>query len=152
MTPDSVGQFDEAEQHLLHALKSFEGFSDSVRRSQVNETLAQLYLATGNLSRAEVNINQAVSMLEQTDSEAILAEALLTQGRVNARLGRHSECRNSFEHSSMVAERCGDFDTAGRALLTMIAELGDLLTFSECGDIEGRAKRFLSKSKSSSEL
>jgi len=52
----------------------------------------------------------------------LLAEALTTKGRLFLKLDRHIEGREVLEGAWRIAERCGDSEGAGRALLTLIEE------------------------------
>ena len=69
----------------------------------------------------------AVETLESTDGEALLAEALTTKGVVARRLELYTDARKNFEAAYRVAERCGDNEGAGRALLIMFEEMGEYL-------------------------
>ncbi|HXQ36048.1 MAG TPA: hypothetical protein VN843_18675, partial [Anaerolineales bacterium] len=109
----SLKRFDEACGHLDRARRLFEILHDIVRRAQVDETLAQLYLASEKYVQAEHAINLAVDTLENSGEEAFLAEALTTRGIVLCRLGRKQEAKPNFERSQRVAERCGDYEAAG---------------------------------------
>ncbi len=148
----SMGHYEDCESHLLHALQLFKNFSDPVRAAQVHETLTHLYLATQELSKAQNSIDAAVATLEMTDADAILAEALLTQGVVNAKLKRYTEAKKSFEGAHRLAERCGDNDGAGRALLSMFEELGERMEEGECLDLKSRLTQFLNQTQQSSLL
>src|ERR1043165_519026 len=126
-----AGLYEESEKHLLRSLKSFNSFSDSVAAAQVNETLARLYMETRQYDLAQAAVGKAVKILERTDSEALLAEAVTTNGLVAAKQLRYNEAKKSFEAAYNIAERCGDTEGAGRALLMMLEELKDSLTPKE---------------------
>jgi tetratricopeptide (TPR) repeat protein len=115
-----LGRYDEAEAHLLHAHQLFERLEDNVRKAQVDDCLGQLYMATDRLDLAETVVEQAILYLEADDEEALLAEALTTKGRLFFKLGRHMEAREVLEGAWRIAERCGDTEGAGRALLTLV--------------------------------
>jgi len=127
----SLGSFDESENHLLRSRKLFESFSYSIQAAQVNETLARLYIETKQYVLAEEVIQRAIETLEFTDGEALLAEALTTAGIVAARQRRYELGKKSFEAAYKVAERCGDNEGAGRALLIMFEELRSELAQTE---------------------
>jgi TolB-like protein len=131
----SLELYDKSEEHLLRARKLFENFSDAVRGAQVKETLARLYLKTKRLALAHQVIDEAVATLELTDSEAFLAEALTTAGIVAAKQLRFADARKSFEAAYKVAERCGNNEGAGRALLAMFEEMNDSIDKEECNQI-----------------
>jgi tetratricopeptide (TPR) repeat protein len=123
--------YQESEYHLLRAGRLFEAFSDTVRGAQVNETLARLYVATERYVKAQDAITKAVLILENTDGEALLAEALTTSGLVESKLGNHTKAKSTLQAACSVAERCGDNAGAGRALLILLEELGNHLESAE---------------------
>ena len=146
----SLKRFDEACEHLDRARRLFEMLHDIVRRAQVDETLAQLYLASEKYVLAEHAINLAVDTLEKSGEEAFLAEALTTRGIVLCRLGRRQEAKPNFERAQRVAERCGDYDAAGRALLILIEEMGEQLPDDERREIGAQANQLLANSQQQS--
>jgi DNA-binding winged helix-turn-helix (wHTH) protein len=140
----TIGSFKESAEHLLRSRTLFEGFDDAVRAAQVNETLARLYIATEQFVSGQEVIQLAVQALELTDGEALLAEALTTSGLVNSKLGHYTQAKKNFEAAYRVAERCGDREGAGRAMLVMIEELGDRLDTEEKLQLSRHLKNLLS--------
>jgi DNA-binding winged helix-turn-helix (wHTH) protein/tetratricopeptide (TPR) repeat protein len=138
----SLQSHEESERHLLRSRRLFEALSDSVRGAQVNETLARLYIETKQYVLAREVIDRAVETFEDTDGEALLAEALTTSGVLAARQRRYSDAKKSFEAAYRVAERCGDSEGAGRALLIMFEEMGDCLEQVERIQIAEKLKQF----------
>jgi tetratricopeptide (TPR) repeat protein len=145
----TVGSFQDAEKHLLRARRLFESFADSIRGAQVDETLARLYIETKQYKVAQVVIQRAVEILELTDGEALLAEALTTNGVVATRLGRYSDAKKSFEAAYRVAGRCGDDEGAGRALLVMFEEISNHLEPLEKAQISKDLIKLLSTTQQS---
>jgi len=145
----TLGSFKESANHLLRSRTLFESFDDIVRTAQVNETLARLYIATEQLISGQEAIQLAVQTLELTDGEALLAEALTTSGLVNSKLGHHTEAKKNFEAAYRVAERCGDHEGAGRAMLVMIEELGDRLEVLEKLQLSSYLRNLLSVTQQS---
>ena len=139
-------RFDEACGHLDRARRLFEMLNDTVRRAQVDETLAQLYVALEKYELAETSINLSVETLEQSGEEAFLAEALTTRGIVLCRLGRRHEAKPTLERAQRVAERCGDYEAAGKALLILIEEMCDQLADDERREIGAQANQLLANS------
>jgi tetratricopeptide (TPR) repeat protein len=127
----NLTSYEESEKHLRRARKLFDSLSDLVREAQVNETLARLYTQTKEYDLAHQVIERAVKTLAQTDGEALLSEALRTQGVLASRLGNHGNAKRCFQAAYQVAERCGDREGAGRALLLMIEEIGSHLEQTE---------------------
>jgi len=52
-----------------------------------------------------------------------LAEALTTRGILLCKLKRYSEARGILEGARQIAERCGDSEGAGLALLVLVEEM-----------------------------
>jgi DNA-binding winged helix-turn-helix (wHTH) protein/tetratricopeptide (TPR) repeat protein len=146
----SLGRYEESEHHLMKSRKLFDGFDDKVRRAQVDDSLAQLYLTTARLELAEQAAERAISTLELNDEEALLAEALTTQGRVYCKLNRHREARGILEGAHRVADRCGDSEGAGRALLVVIEEMCHDLDDAEKEELGRRVRKLLGHSQQAS--
>jgi signal transduction histidine kinase/CheY-like chemotaxis protein len=143
----SLRRFDEAEVHLEHARKLFEGLGDQVRRAQVDETLAQLYLASEQYARAQRCVTRAVETLETAGEGVFLAEALTTQGLVLCRLGRRHEAKPILHRAQRVAERCGDHEGAGKPLLILIEEMCEQLGEEERQELGAQASQLLANSQ-----
>jgi tetratricopeptide (TPR) repeat protein len=139
----ALRRFDEAEVHLIHARRLLEGFDDKIRTAQVQDTLARLYVATERLELANFASESAVACLEACDEEALLAEALTTKGFVLCKLNRHTEARTTLEGARRIAERCGDTEGAGRALLIVIEEMYEELDQHELCSLVGRLRELL---------
>ena len=127
----------------MRARRVFDAMGDTVRESQVNDTLARLYIDIGQHDRAKEAIHKAVAALELTDSEALLVEALTTKGKVASRMGDYGNAKRSFEAAQKVAERCGDRQGACRALLGMFEELIDYLDEEELKTIGSELRRLM---------
>jgi len=146
----ALRRFEEAQQHLGRARKLFEELGDQVRSAQVDETLAQLYLASGQHELAKRSVTRAVETMETTGEDALLAEALTTQGLVLCKLGRRHEAKPILHRARRVAERCGDYEGAGRALLIVIEEMCEQLDEDERQEIGGQASQLLANSQQAS--
>ena len=99
----SLGRFVEAQVHLERSRELFDCLGDGVRRAQVDETLAQLHLASQRYSLARHAVNEALETLENSGEEALLAEALTTQGLVLCKLGRRHEAKPVLQRAQRVA-------------------------------------------------
>jgi signal transduction histidine kinase/ActR/RegA family two-component response regulator len=143
----SLSRFDEAAKHLNRARALYDGLGDNIGCAQVDETLGQLYLNSENYALAESSIKLAVSTLEDSGEEALLAEALTTQGLILFRLGHRHEAKPIIERARRVAERCGDREGAGRALLIMIEEMCEQLADDERREIGAQANQLLANSQ-----
>ncbi|PWT91785.1 MAG: hypothetical protein C5B55_07550 [Blastocatellia bacterium] len=143
----TMTRFDEACLHLVRARSLFELLQDNVRRAQVDETLAQLYLSSGKYDLAERSINLSVDTLETSGEDAFLAESLITKAIVLCKLGRKHEAKPNFERAQRVAERCEDYEAAGRALLILIEEMCEQLADDERREIGAQANQLLANSQ-----
>ena len=148
----ALRRFDEAQLHLERARRLFEELGDQVRRAQVDETLAQLYLASEQYGLAERAVCRAVETMETTGEEALLAETLTTHGLVLCKLRRRHEAKPILLRARRVAERCGDYEGAGRPLLILIEEMCDQLGDDERQEIGAQASQLLANSQQASTL
>lgn len=143
----SLQRFTEAETHLERARLLFSDLADSVGCAQVDETLAHLYLTCEDYDRAERAIGLAVNTLEVCGEDALLAEALTTKGLILSRLGHRHDAKPILERARRVAERCGDREGAGRALLILIEEMCEQLPDDERREIGAQANQLLANSQ-----
>jgi signal transduction histidine kinase/FixJ family two-component response regulator len=143
----SLKRFADAEIHLERARRLFDSLGDEVRRAQVDETIAQLYLASDRYDLAQASIKFAVETLDNSGEDALLAESLTTYGQILIKLGRRHEAKPILERAQRVAERCGDYEGAGRALLILIEEMCEQLGDDERREIGTRANQLLANSQ-----
>ncbi len=143
----TLKRFEQAQLHLGRARKLFEEFGDQVRRAQVDETLAQLHLASEDYGRAEQAAKLAVDSLETSGEEALLAEALTTYGLALCRLKRRHEAKPALERARRVAGRCGDNEGAGKSLLILIEEMCEQLGDDERREIGAQVSQLLANSQ-----
>ncbi len=127
----TLGRYEGVEQVLRRARRVFEKLCDHVRTAQVDETIARLYLAVEDYSAAEDAIERSIHVLEQGDEDALLAEALTTKGLVLWSSGRIAQAKTVLEGAHRVAERCGDREGAGRALLLVLERMPELMSKME---------------------
>jgi TolB-like protein len=145
-----LGEFAKAETHLLRSRNLFDSLGDNVRRAQVDETLARLHIADGRLDLAHQEVIRAVESLEAGDADALLAEALITQGMVLCGLERWREAKSLLDRGKQLAERCGDTEGAGRALVIVVEEMLDKLADVEKRDVEAQVRKLFGNSPQSS--
>jgi tetratricopeptide (TPR) repeat protein len=145
-----VGEFSDAELNLRTARRTFAHFSDRIRCAQVDDSLARLYPAQKKLLKAQAAIEKSIQAMQNGDEDAVLAESLLTGGRVYCALCRYHEARNAFESAYHLAWRCGDIEGAGRAILLMVEEMSEVLEDEELPRIRLRLLDLLSNSQQSS--
>lgn len=118
----TAGHYEDAHEHLNCARRLFVGERDDGSVAQVDETRARVLLAQGKIREAESVIRDAVRTLERGGEQALLAEALTTQGSILARLGESGESQNTLRRAADIAEQAGAVEDAGRALLSLIEE------------------------------
>src|SRR5439155_9930103 len=123
----TIGRYKDAHYHLDRARHLFLRLRDVGTAAQVDETRARTLLAEGRVIEAERLIRSAVRTLGKGGQQAVLAEALTTQGIALARLGSHERSKAVLEHAIEVAATAGDLEGAGRAKLSIIEELGDMI-------------------------
>jgi len=148
----ALGDLESAAAHLSQARSLFDGFRDKVCCAHVDESLARLYLAANQFDDAATVIAQAVRNLEAGGHEAFLAEILTTQGMILCRLGRHREAKRVLERANQLAERCGDTDGAGRALLVLVEEMCDMLGIDEKAEAAAQLHKLLEGSQHAATL
>jgi len=148
----TIGRYADAHAHLDRARFLFLGLNDSRTAAQVDETRARVLLAEGDPVSAERLVRGGIKVLERGDEQAILAEALVTQGVALARSGHASKARSAFERAVDLAASAGDRDGAGRASLATIEELGNWISAKELISIYRSATELLRDSEDPSIL
>jgi two-component system chemotaxis response regulator CheY len=143
----TIGKYPEAHEHLDRALALFTSLKDSVHTAQVDETRARVLLAEGRAQDAEKLVRSAVQTLDQGGEYSLLAEALTTHGVSLARLGRHQHARLTLQRAVEVAQQAGDLESAGRAALIIVEELGPHLAKQDLTATYERAAELLSASR-----
>lgn len=142
-----VGKYLEAHEHLNHARRLLVNLKDYIHVAQVDETRARVLLAEGRNIEAERIARMATDTLQKGDHQHLLAEALTTHATALARLGRYEQSRFTFQHAVSVAERAGDREGAGNALLAAIEEIGELFPARDLSDMYQRAAELLSSAQ-----
>jgi two-component system chemotaxis response regulator CheY len=143
----TLGRYPEAHKHLDRARNLLVEIEDNVHLAQVNDTRARTLLAEGRTPEAERFARSAVQTLEKGDEQALLAEALTTNGIALARLGNHARSRILLQRAIEVAERAGDLEGAGRAHLSLIEEMGEQTSPTEMASIYQSAANLLQRSQ-----
>ncbi len=92
----------------------------------MSEAASQASTAVEKLREAEAVQREAVSLLEITGPQSLLADALIRHGITLARLGETERAEVDLERAMIVAVQLGTLDKAGVAALTMIEELDGL--------------------------
>jgi len=143
----AFGHLDQSQVHLSRARRLFEAFCDRVRTAQVDETLARLEIAKEHFDSAEILVDRAIETLEKGDEEALLAEALTTKGLVLSRQNRFRESKGALAEAYRVAERCGDWQGASRAICIVVDEMLQILEFDEATELAARVEKLLAQAQ-----
>lgn len=143
----TIGRFEEANAHLRSARDLFSQLRDNGSIAQVDETRARTLLAEGHLRDAERMIRSTVRTLERGGQQAVLVEALTTQGTIKARLGKYVRARELLDRAIEVAQTAGDLEGAGRAKLSIIEELSRQTPVRDLPEIYGSADELLDRSQ-----
>lgn len=121
-----LSRFKEAHEHLDHARRLTVSAKDKVKTAQVDESLAQLFIAETKYVDAEAAARHAVRTFEKSGHQTFLAEALTTHGIALARLGKTERAQFTIQRAIEVAHESGSLNHAGIAALTLIEEIDDL--------------------------
>jgi two-component system, OmpR family, phosphate regulon response regulator PhoB len=126
-----VGRYSQAHEHLTLARHLFVKLKDSATVAQVDDTRARTLLAEGHSAEAERIARRAVRVLERGGQQALLAEALTTQGVALARRSHQVRAKALLQRAIETAETVGDLEGAGRAKLCILEEFGDKISAKE---------------------
>lgn len=127
----TLNRLEKAEIHMIRARNLCEHQGDRNIQAQLDDTWAGFYIAAEQFDLAEKAIARSIGTLEGGGEDAVLAESLTTQGVLLCRMGCHRQAKRVLERARQIAERCGDRERAGRALLILIEEMRDELEDDE---------------------
>jgi tetratricopeptide (TPR) repeat protein len=142
-----ISHFDKAHEYLNQAHRLASSIKDRRRIAIVEETQARTLIAEGKFTEADKTIRSAISILERSGQQYLLAEALTTRGVILARLGSYEQAQFTLERAIEIAHQAGALDKAGLAALTLIEELADYLAPDILRIAYERADQWLSKSQ-----
>jgi tetratricopeptide (TPR) repeat protein len=143
----SLRRFGEAHEQLDQARSLFEGLKDRGMVAQVDDTRARAFIDQGLYSEAEAVAARSVRVLEEGDELSLLAAALTTHGRALAKLGNAQLAHSKFSEALDTAQRAGDPESAGVAVLSIGEELADHLPHNEICSYYRRAESLLAESQ-----
>jgi tetratricopeptide (TPR) repeat protein len=126
-----LGRYPDAHQHLDRAQSIFTKLRDPGILAQVNETRARVLVAEKNYREADRIIAGVIKTFEQGGESGLLADALVIQGVVWARLGAYEGSLNILRQAMKVAQDSGAHAQAGHAAITLIEEHGAAWRLSE---------------------
>ena len=122
----NLSRFKRSHEYLDKARRLTVSLRDKVGIAQIDETRAQVLIAETNYAEAESVARHAVSVLERSGRQGLLADALITHGTALARLNQGERAQFTFEKAIEVACRVGALNKAGLAALTMVEEIDEL--------------------------
>jgi tetratricopeptide (TPR) repeat protein len=145
-------RYNEAHEHLNRAHTFLEKLNDVGLLAQVEETRARVYVAEQHYHAARRVIIGVVETFEKGGESALLADALIIKGTVQARLGDNEESLRTFRHAIRIAKDAGALSNAGRAAVSMIEEHGSHLSDAQLYRLYQRADQFLSSTQDAEEI
>lgn len=141
----NLSRFKEAHRSLDEGRRLAVSFKDKRRAAQFDESRAQVFLAQNKPKQAEAVARRAVSAMEKSGHQVLVADALITQGIALARSGKQDQAQFILQKAYEVATQVGALEKAGLAALTLIEEVEDLSP-STLQAAYDRAREWLSKS------
>lgn len=119
-------QLREAHDYLQQARRLMVRAGNKVRVAQIDDTLAQVFIAEGKYEQAEATARSAARTFKKAGRKCFLAESLINQGIALARLRQPVRAQFIFQEAIEIAHQAGSLNRAGLAALTMIEELDTL--------------------------
>lgn len=138
-----IGRYKEAHEALDAAEEVFKRLKSSGILAQVQETRARAFIAEQKYEEARRTIDKAVSTLEGSNEQALLADALTVQGLIAERLGDHERSINILRRAIEIADSSGSAFNAGFAGLALIEEHHKRLSEPDLYKLYVRTDRFL---------
>ena len=126
-----INRFKDAHEHLDNARRILASLKDTVTIAQVDETRARVFLKEKRNGEAEKVARLAIRILEKSDRQSQLAEALITQGSALARLTHYGPALSAFRRAIDISQHIGSLNSAREAALTAFQEIGEHLTSDE---------------------
>jgi tetratricopeptide (TPR) repeat protein len=143
----TLGKFREAQEHLARARSLHLSVGDHGGAAGAEDTRAQAFLLEGKYDQAEKAARSAVRTLKRGGEQALLAEALTTQGKALARLKQSPIAKATLDHAIEIAQTAGNPDRAGIAAVTAIEELNSYLPSNVMEDYYRTAESLLCNSQ-----
>jgi tetratricopeptide (TPR) repeat protein len=126
LTLFNLRRFKDADKYLKRARRLSVGTKNKVQTAVIDESRAQVLIAEGKLKEAEAVARYAVHVLDRTDHQGYLADALITHGVALARLGKSEQAQFTLLRAFDTAHQVGAINKAGMAALTLIEEIEEL--------------------------
>jgi tetratricopeptide (TPR) repeat protein len=121
-----LSRFKEARGYLEEARRLAVSLRDKRAVAQIDQTRAQVFIDEGKYKEAESAARCAVSALEKTGHQCLIADALITHGIALARLHNEDRALFAFQKAIEVSQQVEVLNKAGLAALSMIEEINSL--------------------------
>jgi tetratricopeptide (TPR) repeat protein len=150
----NLSRFTEAHKYLDEARRLTVRIKDKVETAQIDDTRARVFIDEGRLAEAESVARRAVSVLEKSGQQCLLADTLITHGIALARLSNQTPelAHFTLQRAIEVAYQVGAYNKAGLAALTLIEELADGLASEVVVAAYDQANRWLAELQESQEM
>jgi tetratricopeptide (TPR) repeat protein len=127
-----MARFKDAHKYLAEARRIAASIRNRIQTAEIDDTRAQVLIAENKFIEAERVARSAVSSLERSGRQCLLADTLVTHGIALARMGQLERAQSVFERAVDVAHQVGALNKAGLAALTLIEELDHAATETLC--------------------
>jgi tetratricopeptide (TPR) repeat protein len=145
-------RYEEGHEHLDRAHTFLQKIRDVGLQAQVEETRARVLVAQQNYQEARRVIIGVVETFERGGESALLADALIIKGIVQARLGDYEESLRTFRSAIRIAKSAGALSNAGHAALSMIEEHHKRLSDAELYRAYERADELLTTTQDAEDI
>jgi tetratricopeptide (TPR) repeat protein len=148
-----LGRHAEAHEHLDRAGVALARLKDAGLLAQVDETRARVLIAEKKYREANRILAGVIRTFEKGGASAHLADALILQGVVWARLRANANSIHILRQAESIAQNSGALTNAGLAALTLIEEHGaGLLSQDEVYKTYLRAERLLKDTQDAEDI
>ncbi|MGH9941114.1 MAG: response regulator [Pyrinomonadaceae bacterium] len=148
-----LGRYEDAHGHLDRARQIFARLKDSGSVAQVDETRARVLVAERRYAEARGVISVAVTALAEGGELALLADAMIVEGVVQARLNEHELSAATLQRAVEVAEGASAPESAGLAALALLEEHGaERLSPVELAEWFHRADELLARTQDAEDI
>lgn len=138
-----LGRYQEAHEHLNKASQIFARLRDPGNKAQVEETRARVLVSEERYLEAGRVLASVIETFEKGGEQGLLADALRIKATIEARQMEYEKSSDTFRRAINTAENAGALSIAGNAAVSMIEELGELLSERRLYHLYRRADRLL---------
>lgn len=142
---NQIGRPADALEKINEAISIAEQVNDKTRQAEFLESKALVLVALNRMLEAEKAARLSVELLRFSGQHSLLAESLVSHGLTLSKINRANESERALRNAEEVAAHVGDFETAGRALVTLLECC--TLDFASRGDLHSRVADYLQDSQ-----